>query len=460
VYVSLDNHKYGDYKPLIVKSTDRGRSWKSISGDLPDNHLVWRLAQDHVKPELLFAATEFGLFFSIDGGDKWTELEGGVPTISFRDLAIQRRENDLVGASFGRGFFIFDDYSVLREVSEASLEKEGSLYSTRKALWYIPRSHLNFDTQKGSQGDSYYVAPNPDFGATFTYHLNQDLLTDAEARQEAERPLVEAGEDIGFPGWDVVGAEAVQAEPRVFVLVKDAAGNVVRRVEGPTEKGFHRIAWDLRYPAPQAIGLSDSYDDDGPTAMMAAPGKYTASLYKRVDGQTTRLDGEIEFEVERLYEGALPGASEADVVAFWRSYEDAVREASAINMQLSNAVSRVKAMAHALSRSRADAGSLDRELHTLRDEIHALNAEVNGNPARVEVGEKTHTTIGQRLFAVERGISHSLYGPTETSRKSLELARKAMSAVKPRLQKALESLDKLGSELIAAGAPYVEGSAD
>lgn len=458
VYVSLDNHKYGDYQPFIVKSTDRGRSWKSISADLPENHFVWRLAQDHVKPELLFAATEFGIFFSIDGGGKWTELEGGVPTISFRDIAIQRRENDLVGASFGRGFFIFDDYSVLREVSEASLEKEGSLYSTRKALWYIPRPHLNFDSQKGSQGDSYYVAPNPEFGATFTYHLSQDLQTKAEARQAAERPLIDAGKDVGFPGWDVVGAEAVQAKPSVFVLVKDAAGNVVRRVEGPVKKGFHRIAWDLRYPAPEAIGLSDSYGDNGPKAMMAAPGKYTASLYKRVDGQTTLLDGEIDFEVERLYDGALPGAPEADVVSFWRSYEDAVREASAINIQLSQAVARVKAMEHALSRSRADAGELDLQLHNLRDEVHALNAEVNGNPARVEVGEKTHTTIGQRLFAVERGISRSLYGPTDTSRQSLELARKAMSAIKPRLEQVLTSLDAFGGVLISAGAPYVEGS--
>jgi len=460
VYVSLDNHKYGDYQPFIVKSTDRGRSWKSISADLPANHLVWRLAQDHVKPELLFAATEFGIFFSVNGGGKWTELEGGVPTISFRDLAIQRREDDLVGASFGRGFFIFDDYSVLREVSESTLKKEGSLYSTRKALWYIPRPHLNFDTQKGSQGDSYYVAPNPDFGATFTYHLSQDLQTKAEARQAAESPLVDAGEDVGFPGWDVVGAEAVQAKPSVFILVKDAAGNVVRRVEGPTKKGFHRIAWDLRYPAPEAIGLSDSFGDNGPKAMMAAPGNYTASLYKRVDGQTSLLDGAIDFEVERLYDGALPGASEADVVAFWRSYEDAVRDASAINMQLSKAVARVKAMEYALSRSRADAGELDLQLHNLRDDIHALNAEVNGNPAKLEVGEKTHTTIGQRLFAVERGISRSLYGPTETSRQSLELARKAMSAIKPRLEQAVRSLDEFGSMLISAGAPYVEGSGD
>ncbi|MFK7831602.1 MAG: glycosyl hydrolase [Congregibacter sp.] len=460
VYVSLDNHKYGDYKPYLVKSDDRGRSWTSISADLPDRHLVWRLAQDHMKPELLFVGTEFGIFFSIDAGAKWIKLEGGVPTISFRDLAIQKRENDLVGASFGRGFFILDDYSVLREVSESALEKEGSLFSTRKAWWYIPRPSLDFDDPKGSQGASHYVAPNPDFGATFTYHLQQGLQTKAQARQAAERPLVESGSDIDFPGWDEVGAEATQLEPSVFVIVKDRAGNVVRRVDGPKEKGFHRISWDLRFPAPQAIGMSVSDEEDAPRGMMAAPATYTASLYKRVDGRTTLLDGAIEFEVERLYDGALQGAPEAEVVAFWRSYEDAVREASTIDMQLSKAVGRVDSMVLALGRSRADAGELDFQLHSIRADIYALNAEVNGNPARLEVGEKTHTTVGQRLSAVERGISRSLYGPTDTSKRTLELARKTMKSIRSRLDAVVKSLDEMGIMLMAAGAPYVDASVD
>ncbi|MTI21110.1 glycosyl hydrolase, partial [Fulvivirga sp. RKSG066] len=166
VYVALDNHKYGDFKPYLVKSTDKGRSWTSIRGDLPDRTLVWRVVQDHVKKELMFAATEFGMYFTVDGGSQWIKLAGS-PTISFRDLAIQKRENDLVGASFGRGFFVLDDYSPLREIDAEALNKDGALFSTRKAWWYIPRSHLSFDEEKGSQGASHYVAPNPDFGAVF-----------------------------------------------------------------------------------------------------------------------------------------------------------------------------------------------------------------------------------------------------------------------------------------------------
>ncbi len=123
--MALDNHKYGDFAPYLMKSTDRGATWRSIAGDLPDRHLVWRVVQDHVKPDLLFAATEFGIFFTVDGGAQWVKLTGDVPTISFRDLAIQRRENDLVGASFGRGFFVLDDYTPLREIDEAGLAGGG-----------------------------------------------------------------------------------------------------------------------------------------------------------------------------------------------------------------------------------------------------------------------------------------------------------------------------------------------
>lgn len=459
VYVALDNHKYGDYAPYLLKSSDRGRSWESIGDDLPDRHLVWRLVQDHVKPELLFAATEFGVFFSIDAGDNWIELEGGVPTISFRDLAIQRRENDLVGASFGRGFFILDDYSALREVSEASLEQEGSLYSTRKAWLYVPRSDLDFDGLKGSQGASHYVAPNPEFGATFTYHLHEGLSTLAETRKATEEPLEEASKNIAFPGWDAVSKEATQAEPAVLVVVKDAQGNVVRRIEGPKEKGFHRIAWDLRYPASKVIELDQQNDDDeSARGLMAAPGTYTATLYKRVDGQVSQLDEPVEFAVERLYQGALPGASDEEVAASWRAWEDATRESSKLSLSLKRAIARADAMEQALSRSRADAGDMDASLHAVRATLHELNSELHGNPAKLQVGEKTHTTISQRLSAVERTIYRSLYGPTQTSQQQLALANKAMGSLRDRLDRAETALEELGKALVATGAPYVEGT--
>ena len=174
VYAALDNHKYGDFKPYLIVSHDLGRSWKLISQGLPEKLLVWRIVQDHIKKELLFAATEFGIYFTIDAGMHWNALKGGLPTIAFRDIAIQRRENDLVGASFGRGFFVLDDYSPLRTLTKNNLEKvisemagkEYSLLKTKLAEVLISeitpigkeikklladKSHLKNILKKGSE---------------------------------------------------------------------------------------------------------------------------------------------------------------------------------------------------------------------------------------------------------------------------------------------------------------------
>ncbi|HMP31460.1 MAG TPA: hypothetical protein PKD85_17800, partial [Saprospiraceae bacterium] len=96
-------------KPYIYKSTDRGRTWKSMKGDLPERNFVWRLVQDHIQPNLIFAGTEYGLYVTLDGGNQWVKMKGGLPNISFRDLHIHRKHDDLVVATFGRGIYILDD---------------------------------------------------------------------------------------------------------------------------------------------------------------------------------------------------------------------------------------------------------------------------------------------------------------------------------------------------------------
>ena len=104
VFAVADAHKTGDFSPYVFESTDRGRTWRSIAGDLPAGTIVWALEQDDEDPDLLFLGTEFGLYFTPNRGTNWFKLSGGVPTIAFRDLKLQRRDGDLVGASFGRGF--------------------------------------------------------------------------------------------------------------------------------------------------------------------------------------------------------------------------------------------------------------------------------------------------------------------------------------------------------------------
>jgi hypothetical protein len=455
VYVALDNHKFGDFTPYLLRSVDRGATWSSIRGDLPDNELVWRIVQDHVKPGLLFAGTEFGIYFSPNSGTTWVKLTGGVPTISFRDLAIQKRENDLIGASFGRGFFVLDDYSALRSVSAEQLAEEATLFPTRRAWWYVPRNRGD-----GLLGANRYVAPNPDFGAVFTYYLRDGLKTKEQIRQASEKALLEADEDVPFPGWDAVGDEMAESEPAIWIVVKDADGRTVRRVSGPIEQGMNRVAWDLRHPAPEAVVLSSrpSPFDSEPKGMLAAPGRYSATLAREVDDEIAILTPPIHFEVKPLRGGALPGSPHSDVAAFWRSYEDTVRDSSAVTRSLGVEMARVDALRKALSRATIEPGDLDARLKRLRVALQRIEDELYGNRARRQVGEKTKPTIRSRLFSVQLGVARSTYGPTATHRETLGIVNAQLREIKKALAEARAEAAALGESLLQAGAPWVEGS--
>lgn len=460
-YIALDNHKYGDYQPYLLKTTDKGKTWTSIKGNLPERTLVWRIVQDHVKPELLFAATEFGIYFTPNAGQNWIKLKGGVPVISFRDLAIQRRENDLVGASFGRSFYVFDDYSALRELSGSQMEKEATLFSTRKAWWYIPRSHLGFDGMKGDQGADHFVAPNPPFGAVFTYYLKDDLQTLKEKRTKEEKKLNEANKNVPFPGWEALETERKQAAPKIWLTIKDSYGNVVRRIEGSVKKGFHRVAWDLRFPVPNVVELNPGPPPmfgGGPEGLMAAPGTYTVTLSKQVDGKITELSSPQSFDVVPLRKGALEGASIDEVAGFWRKYEAAVREATALQSVLAMTMKKTKAMQTALLNSTVKSGDLDFRLHELQQDLMNLDVVMNGMRTKQEPGEKTNPAIGDRLFAVSRGIDHSTYGPTETTKQTMAIVEKQLKSSRTTLETLVDRASTLGKDLVKAGAPWVEGA--
>ena len=219
VYVTLNDFQRGNFKPYVVKSTDLGRTWTSIAGDLPDRDPAWTIVQDHVNPRLLFLGTEFGLSFSIDGGARWIRIANGMPTIAIRDLEIQRRESDLAAASFGRGFFILDDYSALRQITPETLASEGALFAPgRKARQYDEIGYYR------AQGDNIAL-PNPAFGAMLTYYLRDDLAS--------------AG-----------GADA----PKYVLQIADSTGKMVRQIDASTRAGLHRVAWDLRETPPVIPG--------------------------------------------------------------------------------------------------------------------------------------------------------------------------------------------------------------
>ncbi len=450
VYVALDNHKYGDLTPYLFKSTDKGKNWKSIRSNLPDKTIVWRLVQDHVKPELLFLGTEFGIYFTVDGGKNWIKFTGSIPTIPFRDLAIQRRENDLVGASFGRSFYVLDDYSPLREITEEKLKQEASLFSVRDAWWYIPQ------IGKGKLGGADFLAPNPPFGAVFTYYLKDGYKTKRQIRQEKEKKQIKENKAVTFPGWDSVEMELRQEPPKVWLTVFDENGNTVRKISAPVTKGFHRVSWELTYPSSIAIDARRNNSYGWSLPAMVVPGTYKVVLSKEIDGVVTTLSDTISFRVKQLQKGVLKGASPEEVVVFWKEVRQIQGEISATSLELNNAFTKVKAMQKALQRTEIPPGEPDKKLHDMKQELMTLMEKLNGNLSKNEIGEKNNPTVKSRVSVAAEGVQNSTYGPTPTHEQSLGIARKELDVLNAGLQVITEEkIPKIEKELEALGAPVV-----
>jgi photosystem II stability/assembly factor-like uncharacterized protein len=461
VYVVLDNHKAGDYSPYLMKSRDRGRTWSSIRGDLPDRHILWSMVEDHVKTELLFVGTEFGIFFTVDAGAHWVKLTGGVPTIAFRDLEIQRRESDLVGASFGRGFYILDDYSPLRQVSPELLSRDAVLFQVRKTLLYVPRVPLGL-REKANQGGAHFTAPNPAFGAVFTYHLGKDLESAKEARRKTEAELAKEGKDAPFPGFDALTAEALEGEPAIVLDVRDASGGVVRRIEGVKTKGFHRVAWDLRYPPPNPTELKPrvitSLFESPPVGPMVAPGTYRVSLWKEASGQVTKLADEQSFEVVAWESSTLPVQDRTEVLRFRERTWELNRRALAASRMADEALERVSYMNKALLDARTASADLAVRLRAAELGLKEVKAKLEGDPVRARLSEPAVPGVLDRIGHIVGSDWETTYGPTATHRASLAVAEEELAAASTELGRLVETeLRALDEALERAGAPWTPG---
>ena len=454
VYLILDNHKYGDYKPYVLKSTDKGNSWTIINGDLPEKLLTWRIVQDHVKKDLLFLATEFGVYFSNDGGSKWIELTGGLPTISFRDITIQRRENDLVGATFGRGFYILDDITPLRDWNNAMQNAEATVFKTKPAHWYVPRQEIY------GQGNADYQAKNPPYGAVFTYYLKDQYKSLADTRKETEKDLNKNKSNIPFRGWEALDKELTQNKPMIILTIRDAQGNVVKHVTGTNTKGFNRVAWDLSYAKRSGEKLKPKkgggfFFGGG---LKATPGTYTMTLSKVIDGVWTELSAPQEFEVIKLRDGALPAKNYADINAFRSRFVDFQQELTAVNTVLSQSQSLVDAMSRALSGATNPTPALAKSIEDTRNALLALDRTMNGSKARNEIGERNPPSPGDGQFVGIVSLVSSTYGPTGNHIAAFDRAVAQLGEVKSELKTiSEETLPNLRSALKEAGAPWIEG---
>ena len=466
VYATFNNLKSDDFKPYVFKSSDKGKTWESISGNLPENGSVHTIIQDFIRPELLFVGTEFGVFFTIDNGKNWVQLKSDIPTIAVYDIAIQERESDLVLATFGRGFYILDDYSPLREISEDLKNREAHIFKINDALMYVQTSN------KDNQGNTYYKAQNPDFGATFTYYINEIPKTKKEIRKEKEKELFKEGKPIPQPTLRELQLEEKEEKSHLIFTITDAENNVVRQLTKSPSKGINQIHWDLRYSIQSAVNVSGNFSPvaggerggrrggGGGGGILVMPGKYKVGIQLWHEGELKTLAEPVEFTCKKLNNTTLPAKDYNENVQFAKQVSQMAIAVVGTGRMITESTSKVEHIKQAIYSTPGASQDLMNKARALGVELDALNFKMNGVPA-VASGEEVppaEVPINDRLGNITYAHMGSTSGIANTEKQNYEILKEEFPPVLAALKRIVETdIPALEAELNKIGAPWTPG---
>ncbi len=452
IYAAFNHHKYGDFKPYLFKSTDQGNTWTKISSNLPERGSVYSIAEDHETPNLIFTGTEFGVFFSPNQGSEWKQLKAGVPTIAVRDLAIQKRENDLVLGTFGRGFFVLDDYSSLRDIS-STLASDVALLSVRDPWLYIERLPLGLPG-KSFQGDSYYLGENLGPKAMFTYYMREVPKSLEKERRDAEK---ESSNDP-YPSYEELKAERSEVEPFLLFTIKDQTGKVVRNLKHSPKKGLNRVFWDMRFGHDDPISLRSPsfYNPFAGTSEgnLIAPGDYTVSLSVYAKGAYSTLAEEQPFTVKALNNAVLPAQNRDAKLAFQRQVSELDRQVSATQQRLRELNNQLRHVEKAILLTEQDYENLFNQYLTIKKSTDELRYALNGDPMASTLDIDQVPSISQRIGLLSYEQFNTTSEPTSTHRMVLEIASEEFQPIKEQLVELINDFAELQEQLEASGAPY------
>ena len=462
VYVAFDNHKAGDYRPYIARSTDLGATWEVIQNDLPERGTVYTILEDYKQPNLLFAGTEFGAYFSNNGGANWSKLGAGLPTIQVRDMVFQTQHDDLVIATFGRGFYVFNGLEQLRAMTPEFMAGEGGLLPVTDVPMFVPSN-----PDPSWQGETFYTAENPEAGATFRYYRRDAILTLREQRERADREAARRGEDVFYPTWDSLRMEDTEVPPQMILTIRDPEGTLVTRLTGRTSSGVTTVDWNLRYPSATPItsggsgggGFGGGFFGGGGGAHNGPyiiPGTYSVALSTYDDGVVTDLGEPQTFEVYMLDEVQRS----PEVLAFQKEVQRLQRAVLGANAAAGEAQSRVNDLETAFDRVPLDnSDEIQRTVDGLRDELRGVQWDLNGDPTVRRRAEASPSSLSQRLGRITGGAwSGTLTEVTGLQREQYDVIAAQFGAILDELRRLIEvelsDLEGLADEV---GAPWTRG---
>lgn len=459
IYATFDNHRSGDFKPYILKSTDAGKTWFGISNNLPANGSVKTINEDFVSEDLLFIGTEFGLYVSNNGGKKWTQWNSGLPPVPIKDIVIQKRENDLVLATFGRGFMVLDNYAPLRSANKENLQKEAFVFPIKNAKMYVPRAPIG-GRGKAFKGGAYYNAPNPEQGAQIWFHLRDEYPTIKEKRQAMEKEQAALGKGNYYPSKDSIRLEALEEAPYLILVIKDNSGKEIRRLKTAAKRGMQCVNWDLRYASTNPLtfpepDLSNPYagPDDGP---FVAPGTYQVSLLLVRNGKQTALGNAATVSCDYLYKPTIEGLEGEQRTAIVEGFSELRRQVSAANLYMQEIRSNFSSIRKSISYAGMDA-EFTSELSVVANTWNQLNTQLNGD--QIIAGHEFETSPGiySQIETAVNGMVSTTTGPTQTHINAYKDAKSAFDKWVIAAREFDLAYMKLLSELDAKKIPYTPG---
>lgn len=457
VYAVFNGHKADDLKPYVLKSTNKGESWKTISGNLPADGPVSVLVEDLENPNLLFVGTEWGVYFTLDGGKKWIQLKNGIPKVKVPDLAIQEREKDLVAGTFGRGFYVLDDYSPLRTASKELFENETHMFPIKDALLFRKASG-NY-----GQGATYFRAPNPEFGAIFTYYLKEVPKTLKEERKEKEAELFKEGKPIPQPTYEELKAEEDEHAPYLIFTIMDEVGQVVKKINTSASSGINRLAWDLQYPSYNPIkAANDKFDPTKKTtsSLYAIPGNYQVSVSMVYRGEEKELIDPQPFTVNLLDHHTIPVTKTEEKVQFEIDALDLARKAVGAREQAEELDAKVATLMQTANETPGASFELLKKISKIDSKIEEILFRFQGQPAKAST-EEIPPQILPLNWRLGDMISPSLYAHaniTKNQKVAYDVIEEELSWIIDSLKAIMKKdIVEIEAELNQIGAPWTPG---
>ena len=463
IYAAFNHHKYGDFKPYIYKSNNKGVSWQKISNNLPDRGSVYSIEEDHENKDLIFCGTEFGVFFSPNGGGRWKQLKAGLPTIAVRDIAIQKRENDLVLGTFGRGFYVMDDYSPLRKIGGDSMKEDAFLFANRDAFVYEKASPLGLPG-KAFLGDSYYTAEDLGAVAMVSYYINDTDESLKKQRQKRESEASKEAKDNPYPSYEELKEEGDEISPMLLFTITDSDGNIVRKISKSPKKGINRLKWDMRYASKEAISFRKPsfYNPFAGKSegTLVPPGDYEISMELLEGGESKVLGEPMKIKLKSLDNAVMPAADRKEKAAFQREVAELDRSIEGAGHLLREMNNKMRHIKKAIEMVEAPTADLMKPYLDLDSKLKELNVQMYGDRIKTKLDIDQPPTPAGRLGWIGYEQKYSTSEPTDTHRESLAIAKEEFTPILDALQKlATEDIEALESMLEKADAPYTPGRA-